>query len=315
MPIPPRSRPPAPPKPGLHPRNVHRAGYDLDRLVALCPDLGPFVFVNEHWRRTMDFADPRAVRALNRALLREGYGILHWDLPDAFLCPPVPGRADHLHHLADLLVPKGPVPAGLRILDLGVGANVIHPLLGARAYGWTFVGTDIDPKALKVARAIVQANGLDKAIDLRLQARSEGIFQGVVRPGEHFALSMCNPPFHASMQEAREGTQRKWRNLGRGEAQRTSTLNFGGQGAELWCPGGEVGFLRRMIQESADQPQLCAWFSSLVARSEHLPPLKRALAQTGALEVKVIPMAQGQKQSRILAWSYLDAEARLGRMG
>jgi len=289
-------------KPGLHPRNRHQGRYDFAALVRACPELAAFVRPNPHQDETIDFADPGAVRTLNRALLRLCYGIT-WDLPEGFLCPPIPGRADYIHHVADLLAEGGAVPRGgaVRVLDIGVGASCIYPVLGHREYGWRFLGSDIDPAALASAGRIVQANGLGDSIELRLQPCRADIFQGLLRDGECFALSICNPPFHASAQEAREGTLRKLVNLGKGGPPR---LNFGGRSAELWCPGGEPAFVGRMIAESAQMPTRCRWFSTLVSRSASLPALRRALAQAGARQVRTLPMAQGQKQSRVLAWSF-----------
>jgi 23S rRNA (adenine1618-N6)-methyltransferase len=289
-------------KQGLHPRNRHRNRYDFGELTRACPELAAFVRPNPYGDLSIDFADPDAVRTLNRALLRQAYGI-RWDLPPGFLCPPIPGRADYLHHAADLLAGGGPIPRGeaVRVLDIGTGANCIYPLLGHREYGWRFLGSDIDPAALAWAGRMVQDNGLSGAIELRLQPQAGHIFQGLLRDGECFALSICNPPFHASADAAREGTRSKLANLGRGGALR---LNFGGRGGELWCLGGELGFLRRMIAESARFPTRCRWFSSLVSRSANLPALRQALAQAGARASRTLAMAQGQKQSRILAWSF-----------
>ena len=39
---------------------------------------------------------------------------------------------------------------------------------------------------------------------------------------------------------------------------------------------------------------------------ENLPAARKALARVGAQDVRVIDMAQGNKVSRILAWSFLD---------
>ncbi len=78
-------------KSGLHPRNRHQAPYDFDALCQRTPELQPFVFVNEHGTQSLDFADPAAVKALNKALLALHYGIAHWDLPAGYLCPPIPG--------------------------------------------------------------------------------------------------------------------------------------------------------------------------------------------------------------------------------
>jgi 23S rRNA (adenine1618-N6)-methyltransferase len=125
-------------------------------------------------------------------------------------------------------------------------------------------------------------------------------FQGIIQPGEHFDLTMCNPPFHASAAEATAGTQRKLRNLGG----KKEVLNFGGRAGELWCEGGELAFIRRMIEESVAFASNCGWFTTLVSKSEHLPRLEKALRQVNATEMKIIDMAQGQKKSRILAWTF-----------
>jgi 23S rRNA (adenine1618-N6)-methyltransferase len=301
-------------KPGLHPRNRHRERYDFRVLVAASPELGPFVRVNPFGDPSIDFADPRAVKALNRALLACFYDIRQWDIPEGYLCPPIPGRADYLHHVADLLASanEGVIPKGsaIRVLDIGVGANAIYPILGHHEYGWHFVGSDIDPGALASARRIVAENpALKSAVEIRRQSDPARILTGLLKTGEVFELSLCNPPFHASLREAREGSERKWRNLGRAKNGAPSR-NFGGQGGELWCPGGEEAFLRRMVEESAGMPSACLWFTSLVSKAETLPSLKRILKGVGCTEIQIMAMAQGQKRSRIVAWTFLPSEAR-----
>lgn len=315
----PRIRQPEPPdaprpaKVGLHSRNRHAAGYDFERLVAASPALGPFLVRALHGGPSIDFADPAAVKALNRALLAQAYGIQDWDIPAGYLCPPVPGRADYVHHLADLLADAngGAIPRGaaVHVLDVGVGANAIYPLVGHREYGWSFVGSDIDDAALTSAARILEANRLADAITLRRQADKGAVFAGVVASGERFDLTLCNPPFHGSLIEAREGAQRKWRNLGRGSSARP-VLNFGGRGVELWCEGGEAGFARRMIAESARIPDQVLWFTTLLSSSASLSVVHRCLRQASAREIRTVPMAQGQKQSRFVAWTFLAPEAR-----
>lgn len=293
--------------PGLHPRNRHQGRYDIAALVAASPELARFVVRTPQGDDSIDFADPRAVKALNLALLALQYGVRGWDIPDGYLCPPIPGRADYVHHLADLLasarggvVPRGPA---VRILDLGVGANVIYPLLGHREYGWSFVGTETDHRALTSAARILAANpGLAAAVTLRPQAQATAILDGVLAPGERFAACMCNPPFHASAAEARGGSERKWKNLGRADDRRP-LRNFGGQANELWCPGGEAGFLGRLVAESARHRDACECFTALVSRSASLPGLVAALRACGASH-RVVEMGQGHKRSRILAWSF-----------
>jgi 23S rRNA (adenine1618-N6)-methyltransferase len=284
----------------LHPRNRFRDGYDFTALVACSPGLAGFVSPNAYGDASIDYANPEAVKALNQALLKHAYG-LEWDLPAGYLCPPIPGRSDYLHHLADL---PGIAGHPVRVLDVGMGANCIYPLIGASEYGWHFVGTEIDPVALRWATKLVAANpAVSTLIDCRLQKSPLKCFDGVVTAGETFDLSMCNPPFHASAAAAAEGSLRKRRNLGHKRA-RVPVLNFGGQAGELWCEGGELGFLRRMIAESAERPSLCRWFTALVSQSAHLPRLFHALEDANAVDVQTLEMVHGQKKSRILAWTF-----------
>jgi len=296
----------------LHSRNLHRSRYDFPQLINSCPALEPFVFVNPYGDQSVDFSNPEAVKTLNRALLIHFYGITSWDIPENYLCPPIPGRADYIHYLADLLasVNGNQIPTGdsVKVLDIGVGANCIYPIIGHQSYGWQFVGSDVDKRAVSSATNIAAMNpSLAQHLTFRLQQSPSLIFRGVVKPGELFDITLCNPPFHASAEEARMGSQRKVRNLGKQKGKET-VLNFGGQHAELWCEGGEVGFIQKMIRESAQIGQQCCWFTSLVSKSAHLSMVYYALEKAGAIRVQTIDMAQGQKQSRFVAWTFLTAE-------
>lgn len=300
----------------LHPRNRHGGRYDFAALIECCPELAAFVAPNAYGDDSIDFADPAAVRVLNRALLKCFYGVAAWDIPTGYLCPPIPGRADYLHHLADLLASTsgGDIPRGasVRVLDVGTGANLVYPLIGHHEYGWHFVGSDIDRGALASAQAIIDANGgLAGAIELRLQASQASVFKGIIGRHERFDLVMCNPPFHASLDDANAGSARKWKNLGKNTvAAKAPMLNFGGRSAELVCAGGEAGFIRRMIEESTQVPTQCRWFTALVSKADSLRSINHALEAAGVRARRRIEMAQGQKKSRIIAWTFLTAPQR-----
>ncbi|MEQ9861124.1 23S rRNA (adenine(1618)-N(6))-methyltransferase RlmF [Pectobacterium cacticida] len=301
---------PAVQKTGLHPRNRHRDRYDFPALKQCYPALTQFVRVNAYGDESVDFANPDAVKALNQALLRYFYQIEHWTIPEGFLCPPIPGRADYIHHLADVLAEDNHsvVPQGASILDIGCGANCIYPLIGHREYGWRFTGSEINPLAMKAANETIEANpGLNRSIRLRRQKNSQAVLVGVIHKNDTFDAVMCNPPFHSSAQEAHEGSQRKRHHLG---LDTRSPLNFGGQQDELWCEGGESAFIGQMIKESVGFARQCLWFTSLVSRKENVPAIYRALEAVGAEQIKTKDMAQGQKQSRFVAWSFLNSAAR-----
>ncbi|MFP5594936.1 23S rRNA (adenine(1618)-N(6))-methyltransferase RlmF [Kluyvera sp. 142486] len=296
-------------KPGLHPRNRHHSRYDLDVLCQAVPALRDFITLSPAGEQTINFADPLAVKTLNKALLAHFYAVKEWDIPEGFLCPPVPGRADYIHHLGDLLSDEsGNVVKGASILDIGVGANCIYPLIGAHEYGWRFTGSETHSEAFTSAQAILSANpSLNRMIRLRRQKDTTAMFNGVIHKNEQYDATLCNPPFHDSAAAARAGSERKRRNLGQ---DRDDALNFGGQQQELWCEGGEVAFIKQMIAESKGFARQVMWFTSLVSKGENLPPLYRALTDAGAVKVVKKEMAQGQKQSRFIAWSFMDDEQR-----
>lgn len=289
-------------KTALHPRNQHRDRYDFELLIAANPALKSFVKPNKFGDASIDFANPQAVKALNQALLKQYYDVAVWDIPPQYLCPPIPGRADYVHYLADCLAESPLENQSIRVLDIGVGANMIYPLIGQYSYGWQFVGADIDANAIKHAQQIVDANCLNDKIELRLQENKNHFFSGVIKKAERFALSMCNPPFHASLAEAQAGTQRKWRGLGKSGQ---PVLNFGGQSNELVCEGGEEAFVLAMIKESKQVATQCRWFTTLVSKATTLPSVYRVLQKVRARQVKTIDMQQGQKQSRIVAWTFI----------
>lgn len=303
-------------KKALHPRNVHINGYDFNALIKAFPRLNAFVRPTSFGGLSIDFADPEAVKTLNTALLKHHYGITFWDIPKGALCPPIPGRVDYLHYLADLLAEGDHhlVMDRVSVLDIGTGANGIYPILGCQVYGWHFVASDINSISLANVQGIIAQNpALHGRLNLRLQGDECAIFKGVIQPQERFELTLCNPPFHASLADAAEGSLRKVRNLqlNRGRtAKPTAKLNFGGQGAELWCQGGEQQFLATMIAESQAFADQCLWFTSLVSKKENLKPCYQALAKLAVDTVKTIEMQQGNKMTRILAWSFQSAAKR-----
>ncbi len=296
----------------LHPRNAHRERYDFPSLISTQPELGKFVSENKYGDLSIDFADPKAVKELNRALLKHFYQVAEWDIPKGYLCPPIPGRADLLHHLADLLAQSnaGKLPQGnkIKVLDLGTGANCIYPLLGNSIYDWEFVGSEIDEKALDAAQKNLYENPKFRGkITLRLQENPKEILPGIIKSSDVFDLVICNPPFHESQAAAEAASTRKVKNL-KGKVGKKVTLNFGGQSNELWCEGGELAFIQKMIRESVTFKFNCFWFSTIVSKEEHLKEIILALKKVRVADRQIIQMTHGNKKSRFVAWTFLNPE-------
>ena len=302
-------------KSSLHTRNLHRNPYDFDQLISCVPELKHYVFVNAYGTSTINFSLPKAVKLLNRALLLHFYHIKGWDIPETNLCPPIPGRADYIHYIADLLAEENSeIPTGISVsgLDIGTGANLVYPLLAHRSYGWKMLGTDINLDSLENAQHILDQNrDLLPVIGLKQQPDSHHIFKNIIKTGDRFTFSMCNPPFHDSEESALKGNLRKTRNITQLKSKKP-LLNFGGQQSELWCEGGEIAFITKMIEESSQYSSQVLWFTCLVSKKDNLHKLTILLKKVKAVDIKIIDMAQGQKISRMLAWTFIPQKERRG---
>jgi len=285
----------------LHPRSFHNKPYNFQELSVKVPELKSFIVKNREGIDTILFADPKAVYFLNKAVLLHFYNVVYWDIPNQNLVPPIPGRADYIHYLADLLNIDDSHQTS--ILDVGTGASLVYPLIGTSVYHWNFTATDIEPKSLEIACEIINKNPhLSSKITLRLQSNKKNILSGIITKDDYFDAVMCNPPFFKSKKEADAQTIRKLKGL---DKRKIPELihNFSGESNELWCNGGELSFVLNYIKESVLYKKQVGWFTSLISNEDHLKPLQIQLKKS-AKEIKVIEMAQGNKKSRMLAWRF-----------
>ena len=300
-------------KPKLHRRNLHLDGYDFDSLCKTEPELSAFVKINEfNQRKTIDFSNAVAVKLLNKSLLKTHYSINYWDIPENYLCPPIPGRADYVHHIADLLCSSNygniPINNSITCLDIGIGANCIYPLLGRAIYGWNFIGSDCNADALISAQKIIDENELlTNNVTCRYQKNSKDILYNILTSEDKIDITICNPPFHSSAQEALKAAIKKESNLLKKPVSEPNQ-NFKGQHNELWCDGGEERFITKFVYESKKFSTNIFWFTCLVSKQSHLKSIYKSLDKAQASEVKTIPMGQGNKTSRIVAWTFLTKE-------
>lgn len=296
----------------LHPRNKNRNRYDLTALTVALPELSGHIKPNKFGDDSVDFANPIAVKLLNRAILKYYYNIAYWEFPNNNLCPPIPGRADYIHYIADLLTESnsGKLPTGndITCLDIGTGASCIYPIIGVTEYGWNFIGADISAESIASSKNITAANTqLAGKIDCRLQTDNNRFFIGILNPDEKVDVTVCNPPFHASAEEAQKGTRRKVRNLS-GKKANTPELNFAGISNELIYEGGESAFINNMATESKTVGKNCYWFTTLVSKEGNVKGIYSTLKRLKATTVKTIPMDTGNKSVRVVAWTFLSAE-------
>ena len=99
------------------------------------------------------------------------------------------------------------------------------------------------------------------------------------------------------MEQPRQGRTRQIRPANHASTSVARAPNCGAK-------GGERAFLERMVAQSAGIPKRCLWFTSLVSKAENVAHVEAALKKVHPVETRIIPMAQGQKQSRLIAWTF-----------
>ena len=291
-------------KTNLHPKNKNREQYKIEELLLVIPELKDHIKKNKLGEDSIHFSDPVAIKLLNKALLSHYYGIQKWEFPDTNLCPPIPGRADYIHYMSDLLNNND----NITCLDIGVGASCIYPILGVSEYNWNFIASEVNTEAITIAKKIIKDNpSLKGKVKFRIQKDENNIFKGIIKPKDKIDLSICNPPFHSSKKEALKGSMRKIRNLS-GERSKKIQLNFSGVANELIYKGGEYQFIKNMIEESVLYSKNCLWFSSLVSKEKNLKSIYKLLEDIKAKEVKTLNIGTSNKKSRIVVWTFQTKE-------
>lgn len=120
-------------------------------------------------------------------------------------------------------------------------------------------------------------------------------------------MIFCNLFFYVLLDEVMCGSWCKWKNFGKFDLICILLLlNFGGQGVELYCEGGEVVFLVGMVEESWVFVMQVFWFIILVFKVSNLLNFQECLKMLGVSDICVVDMVQGQKQSCFVVWIYFD---------
>ncbi|OTB01067.1 hypothetical protein M426DRAFT_64625 [Hypoxylon sp. CI-4A] len=249
----------------------------------------------------VDFANPTSVMQLTKTLLKLDFGLLV-DLPMDRLCPPVPNRHNYILWLKNLLDSSSPLPGSEPTkpatgLDIGTGASAIYPLLGcAQRSSWSFIATDVDEKSLSYARRNVELNNLQSRIRV-----VERTVTGCLIPLDELDLEsidfvMVNPPFYTSEAELEHLAKQK---------SRPPNSACTGAPIEMVCAGGEVGFARRMIDESLVLRERVQWYTCMLGKQSSLEILIDSLRSSNVVNYAVTAFVQGNKTRRwAIGWSF-----------
>ena len=225
---------------------------------------------------------------------------LQLEIPLNSLCPPIPNRLDYLGFLDRLLSQS--VISGIDMYPFffliyrGTGASCIYPLLGCRLHpSWDFLATDIYAPSIEYAQANVNRNHLQDRIRICHSDPSYILPTPFLKPGKTYDFVMCNPPFYESIQD---------QTLSRTKKTNDPFAVCTGASHEMITEGGELKFVRQMIQESFGLQDCIHWFTCLLGKKADYIILFKELEDLKGLVVQGHTITQGHTVRWILAWSF-----------
>jgi len=117
----------------------------------------------------------------------------------------------------------------------------------------------------------------------------------VLLPTAH--ATMCNPPFFESLREA---------------GHNPATV-LTGSNSELVHPGGEMAFIRGIIDDSAVLQKRVCWYTTMVGCKRHVDDVIAAATESGAQTVRQTVLRQGKTLRWCVAWSFFPKNSFHGK--
>ncbi|KAF3048379.1 hypothetical protein E8E12_011745 [Didymella heteroderae] len=261
----------------------------------------------------LNFQDPTTLQALSKAILRVDFG-LELSLPDDRLCPPIPNRWNYVSWIQGLLDSTSPdytnkyEPDKEVIgLDIGTGASGIYAMLCMRSRPrWTICATDIDKASFESAAANFAKNNLLSRTKL-LQTTSEMPLIPLEALGtQRLDVTLCNPPFFTDPTEMEKSLS------GEGKATGPNAICTGSNN-EMVCPGGDLAFVTRIVEESLALRGKVTWYSSMLGKFSSAKAIVELLKSYSITNWAVGVLEPGIKTGTkrwIVAWSFDDLRPR-----
>ncbi|VVC31765.1 Ribosomal RNA large subunit methyltransferase F-like,Methyltransferase-like protein 16,S-adenosyl-L- [Cinara cedri] len=270
----------------MHPRNIYRTRPDFKQMAEEYPEFMKYATTGLNGKITFDFKNPDGLRLLTTILLKKDFD-LDVDLPVGKLVPTIPLRLNYLLWIEDLFNLNFDSSKKIKGIDIGTGASCIYPLLAAKKFQWSMVGTDINKESIKNANGNVKKNNLQHLIQVLEVSEWDRLLP--VTENEHYDFCMCNPPFH---------------NYSELNSSDEETDCAKGVTCELYTDGGEVDFVKKIIGESQRLKNSISVYTTMIGYKSSLGPLKNELKTIGACAVAEAGFFQGRTTRWGIAWTF-----------
>lgn len=282
----------------MHPRNIYRKPPDFKDLALKYPEFRKFAHQDLSGKVTINFKDAEALRALSRCLLHHDFN-LTVDIPQDRLVPTIPLRLNYLLWLEDILIENSLQSADITGIDIGTGASCVYPLIGAAHFKWHMLATEIDEVSYQVACKNVEVNNLQSMITVK-KVSDDTLLASAVDKDRCYEFCMCNPPFYSCETELDPKIISHSRKLSRAPPHNAPT----GSTLELASPGGEIGFIKRMLHDSMKLKNLIRVYTVMMGFKSSVKVVEGLLREANVLSIGTTEFFQGHTTRWGIAWTY-----------
>lgn len=200
------------------------------------------------------------------------------------LIPTIPSRIMYLDIIKQVLDECG--IERVKGLDVGCGTYGIYCLLANKLYDWEMVGIDIDKGSVEECSKIAADNHLDIKFFEK---------DGMLDLKEDFTFVCCNPPFYRSRKEIEDSLNDK------SVLKREKVM---GTDFELIYTDGEVGFTKKLINES-NKNDLSCWYSSLIFKKSSINEITQCLKNCTNWLIKEFQLGYSKKWIIFWSWKFI----------
>ncbi|XP_053963062.1 U6 small nuclear RNA (adenine-(43)-N(6))-methyltransferase [Anastrepha ludens] len=285
----------------MHPRNIFRTPPDYTALAIKYKDFRKVCKLELNGKVSIDYRNESTLRALTQMLLEE-YFQLKVEFAPGSLVPTLPLRLNYILWLEDLLVPlKLAATDDVRGIDIGCGSSCIYTLLAARKNSWHMYALESSETNLTYAQSNVTSNKLEHLVEIFKQTDKQVVFRDFFnsKPDVTFHFCLCNPPFYDST------LPNPFHANTRNEDKRTPPHNcHTGYDEELACEGGEVRFVRRIIEESELYPQRVCVYTTMLGHKSSVGSILGVLDKKQIKNYTTTEFCQGNTTRWGIAWSF-----------
>jgi len=280
----------------MHERNIFKQNKpDFEKLGLECQEFAPYVQKGVSGKPYVDFKDPASLRALSTVLLKKYFDI-SLEIPLDRLIPTIPLRLNYIHWIEDLV--EKSLSDEVCGIDIGCGASCVYALLGNRINKWKFIVTEVDEYSEQYARTNIKLNNMEDAITLLKVSATDPLLTTVLKVNDaKYDFCMCNPPFFSEVHQVENRTNH------RPLPDSVSTASE----SESVTHGGEVEFVKKIIDDSLVLKERIKWFTSMLGRKSSMSTIIRYLKSLGIISFITTTFKQGKTMRWGIAWSFTEA--------